>query len=133
MPQTLTTITFTLNFSKQTYYVDNVKEIREREVRRLTDLVEEEKRSYGQLSQTLRGYIRAEVDCCNMAISTQWLNGDEMFTIPSEKAHGTRPIVLSGEVATRVVMKAIDLLEDQIKFHKGQLHEAKRLRKEAIQ
>lgn len=101
--------------------MDNIKEIRAREVRRLTDLVEEEKRSYRLLSQTLSGYIRAEVDCRNMAISTQWLNGDEVFAIPSGKVHDTRPIVLSGEVATGVLMKAIDLLHNQIKFHEEQL------------
>lgn len=95
--------------------------LNEKEATRLNDIIVEEKRSLRMLAHTLDGFTHAEVDGCNMAISTQWIKNDEVFAVPSEKIHGARPIVLRGETAKGIVMKAIDLLENSIKFHEMQL------------
>lgn len=97
----------------------------EKEVNRLEGIIAEEERSLRLLHHTFDGFIHAEVDCRNMIISTQWIENDEVFAIPSEKIHGAKPIVLRGEVAHKIVMKAIDLLEGSIRFHKMQLRCAK--------
>lgn len=99
------------------------KALLEKEKQRLADIVAEEKRSYHLLALTLDGYCHAEVDCRNIAITSQWIENDEVFSVPTEKVHGLQPITLRGEVATKIVMKALDLLENDIRFHEKQLKE----------
>lgn len=101
------------------------KSITEKEKQRLKDVIKEETRSYHMLASTLQGFNRSEVDCCQIAISAQWIEYGEVLAIPSEKIHGARPIVIRGETAIRLVKRAIDGLENDIDYHQKQLNEMK--------
>lgn len=101
------------------------KETLDKEKKRLSDIIKDETRSYHMLASTLHGFNQAEVDCCQIAISSQWIEYGEVLAIPSEKIHGARPIVIRGQTAIALVKRTIDLLENSIDFHQRILKEIK--------
>lgn len=100
-----------------------IKEVSyQNEKQRLKDVIKEETRSYHMLVSTLQGFNQSKVNCCNLAMNTQWIENDEVFAVPSEKIHGARPIVIRGKAAVEIVKKAINLLEINIDYHQNLLN-----------
>lgn len=95
------------------------------EANRLQRLIKKEEHVKVLLAKAYKGFCEVETDGCKLWVGATWeyMNGDIHHMSEGNPLNSSCDVELDGDIAKDICIRAIDLLENDIRFHEKQLEQ----------